>query len=173
MYEWTTWVDQVYSDGTGNLFTIEDAGNDQYRITRVSPVQVHGTEQDEEHFGNMESGIVDAHIAIGLLVNALQQTRWKLSDLEDLLRKHRTVEVGTVTLTNTLKYPFNNSERTIALVTPQDNTDYIVDVNVTAQVGGVEEIIVSSKLTNGFKMAFLGGGSSCTVKYVVIGGFTE
>ncbi len=173
MYNWTTWVDQVYADGTGNLFTIEDAGNDQYRITRVSPVMVQGTEQDEVHFGNMESGIVDAHIAIGLLVNALQQTKWQLEDLQELVRKHRTVEVGTVTLANTLKYPFNNSAQTIALGTAQSNTDYIVDVNVTAQAGGVEEVIVSSKLTNGFKMAFLGGGSSCTVKYVVIGGFTE
>lgn len=171
MYGWTTWLDQVWDDST--VFLIEDLGNDQYRITRAGSVIQLGTEQDALHFNNIEGGVVDAHVAIGLLVNALRQTTWRVDELEDLLRKHRTVEVGTITLTNTLKYPFNNSERTIALVTPQDNGDYIVDVNVTAQVGGVEEVIVSSKLTNGFKMAFLGGGSSCTVKYVVIGGFTE
>lgn len=171
MYGWTTWLDQVWDDST--VFLIEDLGNDQYRITRAGSVIQLGTEQDALHFNNIEGGVVDAHVAIGLLVNALQQTTWRVDELEDLLRKHRTVEVGTITLTNTLKYPFNNSEQTIALVTPQDNGDYIVDVNVTAQVGGVEEVIVSSKLTNGFKMAFLGGGSSCTVKYVVIGGFTE
>lgn len=171
MYGWTTWLDQVWDDST--VFLIEDLGNDQYRITRAGSVIQLGTEQDALHFNNIEGGVVDAHVAIGLLVNALRQTTWRVDELEDLLRKHRTVEVGTITLTNTLKYPFNNSEQTIALVTPQDNGDYIVDVNVTAQVGGVEEVIVSSKLTNGFKMAFLGGGSSCTVKYVVIGGFTE
>lgn len=171
MYGWTTWLDQVWDDST--VFLIEDLGNDQYRITRAGSVIQLGTEQDALHFNNIEGGVVDAHVAIGLLVNALRQTTWRVDELEDLLRKHRTVEVGTITLTNTLKYPFNNSEQTIALVTPQDNGDYIVDVNVTAQVGGVEEVIVSSKLTNGFKMSFLGGGSSCTVKYVVIGGFTE
>ena len=171
MYGWTTWLDQVWDDST--VFLIEDLGNDQYRITRAGSVIQLGTEQDALHFNNIEGGVVDAHVAIGLLVNALRQTTWRVDELEDLLRKHRTGEVGTITLTNTLKYPFNNSEQTIALVTPQDNGDYIVDVNVTAQVGGVEEVIVSSKLTNGFKMAFLGGGSSCTVKYVVIGGFTE
>ena len=162
MYGWTTWLDQVWDDST--VFLIEDLGNDQYRITRAGSVIQLGTEQDALHFNNIEGGVVDAHVAIGLLVNALRQTTWRVDELEDLLRKHRTVEVGTITLTNTLKYPFNNSEQTIALVTPQDNGDYIVDVNVTAQVGGVEEVIVSSKLTNGFKMAFLGGGSSCTVK---------
>ena len=171
MYGWTTWLDQVWDDST--VFLIEDLGNDQYRITRAGSVIQLGTEQDALHFNNIEGGVVDAHVAIGLLVNALRQTTWRVDELEDLLRKHRTVEVGTITLTNTQKYPFNNSEQTIALVTPQDNGDYIVDVNVTAQVGGVEEVIVSSKLTNGFKMSFLGGGSSCTVKYVVIGGFTE
>ena len=171
MYEWTSWLDQVWDDPT--TFLIEDLGNDLYRITRAGSVVQLGTEQDALHFNNIEGGIVDAHVAISLLVNALQQTTWRVDELEDLLKKHQTVEVGTITLTNTLKYPFNNSEQTIALVTPQDNIDYIVDVNVTAQVGGVEEVIVSSKLTNGFKMAFLGGGSSCTVKYVVIGGFTE
>lgn len=171
MYGWTTWLDQVWDDST--VFLIEDLGNDQYRITRAGSVIQLGTEQDALHFNNIEGGVVDAHVAIGLLVNALRQTTWRVDELEDLLRKHRTVEVGTITLTNTLKYPLNNSEQTIALVTPQDNGDYIVDVNVTAQVGGVEEIIVSSKLTNGFKMAFTGGGTSCTVKYIVVGGFVE
>jgi hypothetical protein len=171
MYNWTPWLDQAWDDST--LFYYEDLGNGKCRITRAGVVQQLGTEQDALHFNNIEGGIVDAHVAIGLLVNALRQTSWRVDELEELLRKHRTVEVGTVTLTNSLKYPFNNSERTIALVTPQENSDYIVDVNVTAQVGGVEEIIVSSKLTNGFKMAFTGGGTSCTVKYIVVGGFVE
>lgn len=39
--------------------------------------------------------------------------------------------------------------------------------------GNVGEIVVTDKLTNGFKLAFTGSASSVTVKYTVIGGYLK
>ena len=80
------------------------------------------------------------------------------------------IEAGTVTLTNSGTFPFNNSQRTVALVTERANQNYIVDYEVTAAVGNVGDIIVSAKLVNGFKIEYTGSATSVTVKYQVLGG---
>lgn len=77
-------------------------------------------------------------------------------------------EIGQVTLTNTLQYPFNNSQVTINLKKPRNTLDYIVYV----EYGGnnVGEVIVSGKQINGFKLEYTGSASSVAVKYYVRGG---
>ncbi len=84
-----------------------------------------------------------------------------------------TVEHGTVTLTNTLEFPFNDSKQTVSLVTEMPNTTYAVVPHVLSSTGNAGEIEVSDRQVNGFKLATTGGGSSVTVEYIVIGGFTE
>ena len=80
-------------------------------------------------------------------------------------------EVGTVALTNTLAYPFNDSVKTVSLATKRDTTDYDVSVDAAgAGGGGIGHVIVSDKQVNGFKIAFTGGAKSVSVKYVVTGG---
>ena len=87
------------------------------------------------------------------------------------LEAENIVETGTVTLTNTLKYPFNNSDKTINLTKTRKTTNYLVEARVTGFSGGLPgELSVSDKALNGFKLGFDGSATSVTVKYIVKGG---
>ena len=114
----------------------------------------------------------DHEIAIGLLAThtALQQ------DQLDNIDANLAVETGTITLTNSKKYPLNSTVTTpvnVALATRRSNTDYTVEVEVTAYSGGLPgEVQVSGKLVNSFKLSFTGSATSVTVKYKVRGGIT-
>lgn len=66
---------------------------------------------------------------------------------------------GTVKLINTKAYPFNNSEDTVCLTEPVDDTDYRVACEVLNTDGECGDIVVSGKARNGFKIAFT--GSAC------------
>ena len=109
----------------------------------------------------------DGDVASKLIVNALRQHIWQSED-EALI-----CEDGSVTLTNTKKFPFNDSKKSVSLAKTQKNTKYVIIAEVTSIAGNVGDINVSDRLTNGFKMAFTGGAKSVTVKYYVIGGFIK
>ena len=94
-----------------------------------------------------------------------------LADAKDYTDESIPVcEEGQTTLTNTQKYPFNNSVKSVALVKEQVNTKYTVTPEIVSAVGNPGEIVVSEKQVNGFKLAFTGSASSVVVKYIVIGG---
>lgn len=202
MYDWTKWLDHVTSPS--NRFNIVKNDDGTYTITPASTVMQEGTPQDQEHFNNMEGGILDAHITAGLIFNALRQLQWDYEenaetftganlldmdivvrlvmnlarqnhwDIEDIQKwigDHDSFESGTVTLTNSQNFPFNNSKRSVSLNKSRNTTNYVVLTEVTSFTGNVGEIEVSDKLVNGFKIAHTGSASSVTVKYVVIGGF--
>ena len=77
-----------------------------------------------------------------------------------------------VTLTNTLAYPFNDSNQAVNLTKNRNKKTYTVLVEVLSSAGGgVGEIIVSNKLLNGFQIAYTGAASSVTVNCIVQGGF--
>ena len=107
---------------------------------------------------------LDKDTAVELLINALRQHIWQ--NEEDAL----ICEEGTVTLTNTGAYPFNNSQQTVALVKNQKNTKYAVIVQIRSANGNPGEAVVSEKQVNGFKLAYTGSASSAVVEYIVIGG---
>ena len=109
----------------------------------------------------------DGDIASKMIINVLRQHMWKNED--DAL----ICEEGTITLTNTKKFPFNDSKTTVALTKNQKNLKYVIIAEVTSIGGNIGEIAVSDKQVNGFKMAFTGGAKSVTVKYYVIGGFIK
>ena len=119
------------------------------------------TEQIEEE---LELVSLDKDIAVELLMNAVRQNQWSTEDALPVC------EEGTVTLTNTQKFPFNNSEQTVALVTTQEDTSYFVVTELVSEAGTAGEVIVSGKQTNGFKLAYTGSASSAVVHYFVIGG---
>ena len=161
MYDWTQWLDHVTNPS--NVFLVEDLGGGMVKLTLAGTVMQQGTPQDQTRFNNIEDGIVDAHAAIALLSNYARQQAWE-------------VERGSVTLTNTDKFPFNNSQKTVALALVKESTDYLVMCEVadyTEEAGCVGDIVISDKLINGFKMAFTGSTSSVTVNYVVIGGYMK
>lgn len=122
-----------------------------------------GTPQNAHNFNNMEDGIFAAN---ELGVEATRK----------LLQHERAIngvkgETGTVILTNSLVYPFNNSVATVSLAEKRDNTDYSVDIDAGADIrGNVGRIYVFDKLVNGFKIAFTGSAPSVAVKYVIRGG---
>ena len=109
----------------------------------------------------------DGDVASKLIINRLRQHIWQNED--DAL----ICEDGTKTLTNTKKFPFNDSKSSVALNKTQKNTKYVIIAEVTSVAGNIGDIVVSDRLTNGFKMAFTGGAKSATVKYYVIGGFIK
>lgn len=110
----------------------------------------------------------DGDISGKLILNALRQHIWQ--NEEDAL----ICEEGTATLTNSRKYPFNNSIQTVALSKPQKNTKYVIIAEITgASKGSAGDVVFSDKQVNGFKIAFTGGAKSATVKYYVIGGIIK
>lgn len=77
---------------------------------------------------------------------------------------------GTVTLTNTKEYPFNNSVQTVALEKTLKNQEYTVLTEVVGSTGDAGDIVISDKAVNGFKIAFTGAARQAVVRYCVIGG---
>jgi len=122
---------------------------------------------------NFQDGQVLTGAAMEDIDQALYEHDEALEDLDTQMQKLRVVETGSTTLTNSQEFPFNNSRKTVALVTPQANSDYLVDVEVDEANGNVGEVIVSSRMTNGFAIEHTGSATSVTVNYFVIGGFTE
>lgn len=77
---------------------------------------------------------------------------------------------GTATLTNTKRYPFNNSAQTVALEAARDHRDYTVITEVLSAEGEVGDVTVSGRAVNGFKLAFTGSAAQAVIHYTVIGG---
>ena len=159
MYQRTIWVDEV--DEFEGVFKETDLGGGNVKHEAVpGQVYVQGTPQDAAHWNKMEQAILDAQSAVALVLMLARQNSWE-------------VEIGTVTLTNTQAYPFNNSKKTVALTNTKENGNYVILTEVTSFTGNVGEIVTSDKLTNGFKISHTGSASSVTVKYIVIGGILK
>ena len=167
MYNRTIWVDET--DEFENRF--RETANEDGTITHTKEtgeVYVEGTPQSAENFNNMEDGIEDAHIGAAQMLLGVRQNTWRIEALE----QDTAQETGTVTLTNSQQFPFNNSIVTVPLTLTRDNLNYVVVViKVEATGGPAGEIEVSERQVNGFKLAFTGSASSVKVTYAVIGGF--
>jgi hypothetical protein len=138
-----------------------DAGGGQYDVARAGTRQNVGTPQDKDHFNNLERGLEDVTVVAALMLNMIRQ-----------LQEDTGVEMHTVGLTNTEKYPFNNSAQTVALDERRNNLDYSVEAEVLSKVGPVGGIEVFDKQLNGFKVKFFGSGTAATVRLKVTGGIT-
>lgn len=165
MYSRTYWVDHALSET--NKFVITNVGGNVSKIVPYGEVMQQGVPQDASHFNNIEEGLSAHDLAISLHTNALMQHK----DAIDRINRLHTVETGTVTLTNASKFPFNNSQKTVALAVNQNTPDYVVITEVTAFNGNVGEIVVSNVLANGFKIEFTGSATSVTVLYKILGGY--
>lgn len=143
MYQKTDWVD-VIKDAQGNV------------------VQ-QGTVFSAEIANKSEKGIFESYVLTDVLIQEMQQRKRELDNA--------IFEIGTITLTNSLVYPFNNSQVTISLKKPRNTTDYTVLVEFSGS--NVGDVIVSGKQLNGFKIEYTGSASSVTVKYYVRGGMQQ
>lgn len=172
MYNRKIWVDEV--DQYENRYTEQANGDGTITHTKVPGERyVEGTPQSAVNFNNMEDGISDAHIAYALLQQAFRETEWKHDDRLKALEKATVQETGTVTLTNSLAFPFNNSKKTVPLANVRDNLNYVVVVvSKTASDGGnIGDVEISERQVNGFKIEHTGSSKSVTVVYAVIGGY--
>ncbi len=170
MYNRTYWVDET--DQYENRYT--ETANDDGTITHTKvtgEVYVEGTPQNASNFNNMEDGISDAHIAHALVQQAFRANSWENDDRLTDLETATAQETGTVTLTNSLQFPFNNSIVTVPLTNTRDNLNYVVVVVSATGDGNVGEIEITERQVNGFKIAFTGSATSVTVTYAVIGGY--
>ena len=116
---------------------------------------------------------LDITNALSMALILARQDKWDIDDIKAWITEHQTVQTGTVTLTNTLAFPFNDSKETVTLNPVRENTKYIVLTDVTSFSGNAGDIVVSDKAVNGFAIAFTGSASSVTVSYSVIGGYEE
>ena len=156
---WIEWKDQI-NEFEGRF---KESTNSDGSITHTpvkGRVMQAGTLQNAANFNTMMDGIIDAHVAIGILANAVHQNAWE-------------IERGSIELKNTLTYPFNDSVKSVDLKMPKENGDYIVLCDVGKSVGNVGEVVVSDKLRNGFKVGYTGSAPSATINYTVIGGLMK
>lgn len=77
---------------------------------------------------------------------------------------------GTVNLTNTGIFPFNNSKKSVSLASNMGSINYLVMAEVASSTGCVGDIVASDKLVNGFKLAYEGSATAAIVRYIAIGG---
>jgi hypothetical protein len=144
---------------------------DGKRTDTPSPGEIAepGTQISATNLNKMDKGIWDAHIAQRLWLNRVRQNEWRTDALEEATVQ----EVGTKTLTNSQRFPFNNSKASVALVNRRDNCNYVVVIEEVTGNGNVGEVEVTDRLVNGFKLNFTGSATSVTVKYAVIGGYEK
>lgn len=175
MRERTYWVDHVLSET--NKFNVISVSGDIYTIAPYGTVMQQGTFQDAAHFNSIEEGLTAQEEALLLLMNFARQNKWSAEARLDAAEGHidelYEVETGTVTLTNSATFPFNNSQQTVALTKNRDTGNYVVVTEVMNSNGNVGEIVASEQLINGFKIAFTGSASNVTVNYKIIGGWSK
>lgn len=163
MYQEKIWYDHV----TEFENRYREQANSDGTITHI-PVEgetlQEGTPQSAANFFDMEKGISGASAIASIMVLRAIHATQKLDDLAG--------EVIAVTLTDTEKYPFQNNQKTIALGTSRNSTNYTVEPEIVSVTGGgLKGVEITDKLTNGFKVAFTGSASQVQLKLHVKGGF--
>lgn len=118
-------------------------------------------------FVDDSSDLFDRQISVGLLLNYIRQNE------DSWAEKGFTLRTGTARLSNSLKFPFNDSKSTVSVSPAMPDTTYAVIARIVSSTGNAGEIEVSDKLVNGFKLAYTGSAESATLEYIVIGGFSE
>ena len=121
-----------------------------------------GTPISHKNMNNMEERIDGNEVGLLNLLQYLRQNTRSIANVEG--------EAITVSLTNTKKYPFNNSDKLVTLKKVRDNLDYTVFVEVTSKVGNIEKVEVFDKQLNGFKVKYSGSASAAELKVYVRGG---
>lgn len=169
MYKQTEWKDHVTQYPNRRQIVTNPDGTVEVIKAQGTVIQ-QGTPQSSTNFNNMENGIQEAHTAFQVFLQYFVQfDRWVRQKVADFAAEFLN-EIQTVTLTNTLKFPFNDSVYTVSLVTPRKTVNYDVSWEVTSANGNVGDITVSEKQLNGFKIAFDGSATSVTLKLRIKGG---
>lgn len=162
MYAVLVWKDHAVTPE--NLYNVTDNRNGTVTAVRAGTVIQQGTNMSAANFNNMERGILAANVSSAEALRAIRCLQDKAEALEGL--------VLSATLNNSSKYPFNSSKTTVPFGNGNErySTDYTIIVEAKAESGFVGDIIVSDKMTNGFKLEFTGSAKKVAVKCFVQGG---
>jgi hypothetical protein len=161
-YKRTTWQDHVTEYSNRYNETTNPDGSITHTPVEGEVIQ-QGTPQNAANFNNMEEGIFAA--------DQLATEAARMAKVNSRVLDAVKGEAISTTLTNSQKYPFNNSQKTVSLTQKKTTNDYVVEIElVSATGGGVGDFVVTDKLLNGFKLAFTGAASSVSVICHVKGG---
>ena len=162
MRELINWKDRVVEHP--NRYAENSVGGGMVDLVPApGTVREEGTPQNAANFNDMDLAAFEAMLIGNENTRLLLQA---MRDIDGL--KGQTIDV---TLTNAQKYPFNNSQATVALPALRNTNGYYVVPEVVSYSGGfVGDFTVSDKLLNGFKLAYSGSASSVSVRCHVIGG---
>ena len=169
MYKQTEWKDHVVQYPDRRKITDNGDGTSTVEKAPGEIIQ-QGTPQSATNFNNMEDGIQDSQVAEKIYLQHYLQKEREYDERVAGLEAECVNEVGTISLTNTQKYPFNNSQKSVALKKARKTLNYDVDVEITSASGCVGDITITDKQLNGFKIAFEGSAGAVTIKYRVKGG---
>ena len=169
MYSQTEWKDHVVQYPDRRKITDNGDGTSTVEKATGEVIQ-QGTPQSATNFNNMEDGIQDGQVGEKIFLQHYLQKEREYDERVAGLEAECINEVGTISLTNSQKYPFNNSQKSVALKKARKTLNYDVDVEVTSASGCVGDITITDKQLNGFKIAFEGSAGTVTIKYRVKGG---
>lgn len=162
MYSVLLWKDHAVTPD--KTFTVRENGDGTITLIPAGKIIQQGTNMSAFNFNNMEQGILAANITG---IEALRLIGFLQSKTEAL-----EGQIIEATLTNSRKYPFNDSGATLPLddSNPRNNKDYTITVEAEAADGFVGDIVITDKMLNGFKISYTGSASSVKVKCYVQGG---
>lgn len=162
MYNVMLWKDHAVAPD--KTYTVIQNSDGTITLVPAGKIIQQGTNMSAFNFNNMEQGILAANITGIEALRLISFLQTKTEALEG--------QVLEETLTNSKKYPFNDSIKTIALDSnnPRNNKDYTITVEAEAADGFVGDIVITDKMLNGFKIAYTGSASSVSVKCYVQGG---
>ena len=123
-YQILVWKDHAVTPG--NTYTVTEHGDGTITLTPAGKVVQQGTNMSAVNFNNMEAGIFAANVTAAEAMRLIRLLKDKTEALEGVVLE--------ATLTNSKKYPFNDSVKTIALGNEnvRDNKDYTVIVEAQA-----------------------------------------
>lgn len=161
-YQILLWKDHAVTPG--NTYSVTENDDGTITLTPAGRIVQQGTNMSAVNFNNMEQGIFAANVLTAESMRMIMMLQNKTDSLEGIILEE--------TLTNSKKYPFNDSVKTIALGNEnlRNNKDYTVIVETEAAGGFVGDIVITDKMLNGFKIAYTGSASSVKVKCYVQGG---
>lgn len=161
MYIPVFWKDRIVE--FPRRVTVVDVGNGKREWTPDPGETIQrGTQQSAKTFGNMDLGVLENALTVGLLSVNLRLIQDSVDDLRG--------QYLTAKLTNSLHYPASNAEKTVALPRMVNKTDYDVAAEIVNTDGPVERIEVYGKALNAFKVRYYGSAKNVTVKLHVTGG---
>ena len=169
MYNQTHWQDHVVEHPLRREVVKNDDGTVDLKRAEGEVIQ-QGTPQSATNFNNAENGIQDAHVAKKIFLQYfLQFRRWTQAKIASFAAEFLN-EITDVSLMNSSKYPFNDSEKTVSIKSPRKTTNYDVTWEIVSADGNVGDVHISDKQLNGFKIRYDGSAKNVKLKIRVKGG---